>query len=474
MSLILFKFGVFSSETVRSPYELNHTLNNYRLALVPMIETEETMELIRSEKDIIDYGRILNDYEIELLGKSKAEQANQRIYLLRTNSRKRLVKSPLITPPESPAIPVKPKALKYFGERPTSELISSNLQDYFPNLQGKYKGKLKPLADTLQSRFTVDEDEKRNTVIRIGESLETGTRPERPKTPTLVINTSNDALFSDSTSASSSLPSPVNITQSFSELNLQQLIQLAKVGESASIRHRKKRAPSVETSVSVVETPSTFLQPDMFKRRPSTASLYSDDSVSSNAVEKWVKGKLIGKGSFGSVYLGLNTSDGSLMAVKQVELPGSSDNQTNERRTKMVDALEREIDLLKEFQHPNIVSYLDSQVDDKHFNIFLEYIPGGSVAGLLSQYGALEENLIKTFTRQIMMALVYLHQKGIIHRDIKAGNILVDNKGVAKISDFGISKKTSATSKESKKSGLQGSVRKKGINDFRYFGWPLK
>lgn len=72
---------------------------------------------------------------------------------------------------------------------------------------------------------------------------------------------------------------------------------------------------------------------------------------------KWIKGALIGAGSFGSVFLGMDAQSGLLMAVKQVELPtGSARNE--ERKKSMVDALEREIELLKELQHDNIVQYL--------------------------------------------------------------------------------------------------------------------
>ena len=72
---------------------------------------------------------------------------------------------------------------------------------------------------------------------------------------------------------------------------------------------------------------------------------------------KWIKGALIGAGSFGKVYLGMDASNGLLMAVKQVELPtGSGPNQ--ERKKSMLSALEREIELLKNLQHENIVQYL--------------------------------------------------------------------------------------------------------------------
>jgi mitogen-activated protein kinase kinase kinase len=86
---------------------------------------------------------------------------------------------------------------------------------------------------------------------------------------------------------------------------------------------------------------------------------------------KWIKGALIGAGSFGSVYLGMDAHSGLLMAVKQVELPtGNARNE--ERKRSMVDALEREIELLKELQHENIVQYLGGYNLCLHANIRLE------------------------------------------------------------------------------------------------------
>ncbi|THH33938.1 hypothetical protein EUX98_g260 [Antrodiella citrinella] len=175
---------------------------------------------------------------------------------------------------------------------------------------------------------------------------------------------------------------------------------------------------------------------------------------------KWIKGALIGAGSFGKVYLGMDASTGLLMAVKQVELPtGTAPNE--ERKKAMLSALEREIELLRDLHHPNIVQYHSSCVDEDHLNIFLEYVPGGSVTSVLRNYGAFEEPLVRNWVRQILTGLNYLHERDIIHRDIKGANMLVDNKGGIKISDFGISKKVEDNllpGHRAHRPSLQGSV----------------
>ena len=74
---------------------------------------------------------------------------------------------------------------------------------------------------------------------------------------------------------------------------------------------------------------------------------------------RWIRGALIGMGSFGSVYLGMNRTSGELMAVKQVELP-SHEVQGEQRKQSMLIALQREIALLRDLTHENIVHYIGS------------------------------------------------------------------------------------------------------------------
>ncbi|EIW86801.1 Pkinase-domain-containing protein [Coniophora puteana RWD-64-598 SS2] len=157
---------------------------------------------------------------------------------------------------------------------------------------------------------------------------------------------------------------------------------------------------------------------------------------------KWVRGELIGKGTYGRVYLALNVTTGDMIAVKQVEMPRSQSERNDSRQTNLVQALKMESETLKDLDHPNIVTYLGFEETPDFLSIFLEYVPGGSVGSCLREYGKFGEDVTKSFTAQILAGLEYLHSKNILHRDLKADNILVENNGTCKISDFGISKRT--------------------------------
>lgn len=103
--------------------------------------------------------------------------------------------------------------------------------------------------------------------------------------------------------------------------------------------------------------------------------------------------------------------------------------------------MQHEISVLRTLKHKNIVQYLGSNVENNTINIFLEYVPGGSILSLTKKFGHLPENIIRLYTTQILEGLVYLHKHNIVHRDIKGANILVTEKGVIKLADFGASKR---------------------------------
>jgi len=153
------------------------------------------------------------------------------------------------------------------------------------------------------------------------------------------------------------------------------------------------------------------------------------------SIVRWQRGNLIGFGSFGRVYLGMNLDSGELFVVKQVVF-------VSKERSEEVVQLEREIALLATLDHVNIVKYLGTERNsvNNELSIFLEHMPGGSVADLVSRFGPLVDTVVRKYTREVLAGLQYLHSRGIIHRDIKGQNILVDNRGVCKLADFGSSR----------------------------------
>ncbi|XP_058076068.1 mitogen-activated protein kinase kinase kinase YODA-like isoform X2 [Magnolia sinica] len=150
---------------------------------------------------------------------------------------------------------------------------------------------------------------------------------------------------------------------------------------------------------------------------------------------RWKKGKLIGRGTFGHVYVGFNSESGEMCAMKEVTL--FSDDAKSKESAKQ---LMQEIALLSRLRHQNIVQYYGSETIDDKLYIYLEYVSGGSIHKLLQEYGQFGELAIRSYTQQILSGLAYLHAKNTVHRDIKGANILVDPNGRVKLADFGMAK----------------------------------
>ncbi|XP_011085504.1 mitogen-activated protein kinase kinase kinase 5 [Sesamum indicum] len=151
---------------------------------------------------------------------------------------------------------------------------------------------------------------------------------------------------------------------------------------------------------------------------------------------QWKKGKLIGRGTFGSIYVASNRKTGALCALKEVEiLPDDSKSAESMKQ------LEQEIKVLSHLKHPNIVQYYGSEIVGNKFYIYLEYVHPGSINKFIQDHcGAITESIVRNFTRHILCGLAYLHSQKTIHRDIKGANLLVDAYGVVKLADFGTSK----------------------------------
>lgn len=165
---------------------------------------------------------------------------------------------------------------------------------------------------------------------------------------------------------------------------------------------------------------------------------YSSDPVTEGIIgclKRWKAGEILGIGSYAQVYKAFEVNTGELFAVKRILF-----NPANKSQTMFVNELDSEIKILRGIRNKHIVKYLGSEMIKDAFCIYLEYLPGGSIARLLYNLGALPETTVRAYLIQILKGLDYLHNNGIVHRDLKGANILLDSKGKVKLSDFGYSK----------------------------------
>ncbi|KAJ1326312.1 cell division control protein CDC15 [Microdochium nivale] len=147
-------------------------------------------------------------------------------------------------------------------------------------------------------------------------------------------------------------------------------------------------------------------------------------------------GECIGKGAFGSVYKAIHWGTGEAVAVKQIKMVNLPKSELR--------MIEAEIDLLKNLNHDNIVKYIGFVKTADCLNIILEYCENGSLHSICKAYGKFPENLVGVYMTQVLQGLHYLHDQGVIHRDIKGANILTTKDGKVKLADFGVSTSTLA------------------------------
>lgn len=177
--------------------------------------------------------------------------------------------------------------------------------------------------------------------------------------------------------------------------------------------------------------------------RASPSAYEQLDAEEDSRLRAFKQGESLGKGAYGEVFKAMVA--GRFMAVKKIPL----DLTLNQKAAqKEIDMLLLEINTLKRLKHERIVRYhgcirQDSE-EDPALLIFLEYMPSGSIKGVLDKFGPYGVGLVRKYTRQILEGLHFLHEHKIVHRDVKGANILIDAQGDAKLADFGACKELEA------------------------------
>ncbi|NWR31814.1 CDK3 kinase, partial [Tachuris rubrigastra] len=149
--------------------------------------------------------------------------------------------------------------------------------------------------------------------------------------------------------------------------------------------------------------------------------------------ESFQKVEKIGEGTYGVVYKARNKRTGQLVALKKIRLDAESEGVPS--------TAIREISLLKELKHPNIVKLLDVIHSQKKLYIVFEYLSQDLKKYMDScQSGALPLSLVKNYLFQLLQGVSFCHSHRVIHRDLKPQNLLINEAGAIKLADFGLAR----------------------------------
>lgn len=160
---------------------------------------------------------------------------------------------------------------------------------------------------------------------------------------------------------------------------------------------------------------------------------------------------LIGEGGMGSVYKALDFKLDRYVAIKVLK-------KIESQNTHFVERFKREAKNQAKLSHPNIVSVYGFVEARDFLGFVMEYVEGRTVEDYLLQYGRLSINDSLQIIKQVLSGISYAHDEGFIHRDIKPSNIIIDTKGVIKITDFGIAKSVNESMSITKSGAKVGTV----------------
>ncbi|KAK9322007.1 kinase-like domain-containing protein [Lipomyces orientalis] len=141
----------------------------------------------------------------------------------------------------------------------------------------------------------------------------------------------------------------------------------------------------------------------------------------------------LGEGTYATVYKGRNRTTGELVALKEINL----DSEEGTPSTAI-----REISLMKELKHENVVSLYDVIHTENKLNLVFEYMDKDLKKYMDSRgdHGALDYGTIKSFMHQLLQGIAFCHDNRVLHRDLKPQNLLINNKGQLKLGDFGLAR----------------------------------
>ncbi|NP_001154933.1 cyclin dependent kinase 1 [Nasonia vitripennis] len=149
-------------------------------------------------------------------------------------------------------------------------------------------------------------------------------------------------------------------------------------------------------------------------------------------MDNFIRIEKIGEGTYGVVYKGKHKKTGEIVAMKKIRLESEDEGVPS--------TAIREISLLKELKHPNIVSLMDVLMEESKLYLIFEYLTMDlkKYMDSLGNGKLMDPDLVRSYLYQITRAILFCHQRRVLHRDLKPQNLLIDKKGVIKVADFGL------------------------------------
>lgn len=146
-------------------------------------------------------------------------------------------------------------------------------------------------------------------------------------------------------------------------------------------------------------------------------------------------GEVKGQSKHSLLYKALDSTNGKAVVIKRIKRPHSL--STNEMKLKL-EAYSTELNFILKLRHDNVVKLKEVQLTANGEIDLIQDIPFGfSMKNHLSNFHKFEESLVKRYTYEVLKGLKYLHDKQIIHRNLKCSNILMNGQGLIMISDYG-------------------------------------
>lgn len=149
----------------------------------------------------------------------------------------------------------------------------------------------------------------------------------------------------------------------------------------------------------------------------------------------------LGEGAYGTVYKAVVVSLGMTIAIKEFRVSSSDDH-------KAVKVVNEEVKIMQQLRHKHIINIFGTLVMPHGLVVLMEYAEGNSLRHLMGEIGALGPELIQKYATQLCQAIAYCHNSGVVHRDIKCRNLLINTDGDLKVADFGSAKSSESAAEK--------------------------